>query len=288
MKRKIIFVLIFVLISVVGVVYIFVFRGSPDSIIAEIQQQTITREALKEQQKTDSCYGAYIKEEEALIKIINNLLEEEVLSSAFNICISQQEIVKKAELIDKTTRAPNILACVKKGFGKEKEHYMQLYVKPYIVNPSLHNAYAFSKTIHQSEFNSITAIKELLDRGLKKPEDFPEYKKWDIPKEWGAPEEVKKMNPDIAEYPFISKVIRKLNYGQMEKDIYDDTYAFIIARLLSQDDKKWYLDGVIITKKTFDPWFQEYVKKNIKIKIYDKELLNKIKSKYSNLWWNSQ
>jgi hypothetical protein len=38
-------------------------------------------------------------------------------------------------------------------------------------------------------------------------------------------------------------------------------------------------------KKNFVDWFKNYVKENVKIKIIDKELKEKFKNRYPDLWW---
>jgi len=90
---------------------------------------------------------------------------------------------------------------------------------------------------------------------------------------------------DTPEDPFISKVLSKLKKGKIFPDIVEDDYSFKIVRLIDEDKDNYYWDGVVIAKKNFDDWFKNYVKENVKVKIFDKELEKKFKTRYSDIWW---
>jgi len=246
------------------------------SLIAQINNQKITQKDLDYQIKVDSCYGLKNQAQEpALIEIINKFFEEQVLNSAFENKISDKELEKKAEWVDKNTKAPEILECVKKVFGEDRKKYLDFYIKPTLVNPRLHLEFSLSPRIHQREIEEIKAIKKDLDTG-KKLEDFSNYQKWEIPKDTDFPTD-----------PLVDKVIKNLKLGQVWLNIIKDDFSYKIVRLLEEDKEKYYLDGVIVQKMAFDPWFQDYVKRNIKIEILDQELLTGIKTNHPNLWWVS-
>ncbi len=252
-----------------------------------VQEQSITKEDIVLQQKTDSCYNAPTSESIALIEIINKMLEEEVLATAFKKRITQQEMESKSQWVNQNSKAPNILACVKKHFEKHQQRYLELYIKPTLVNPALHHSYNFSKSLHADKMQRCKEIKDSLDHKWKPLEAFKEYRKWEVPKKMAVPDELLKTQPELVEQelPFIKNVIRRLSPGKIFPDIYEDEYTFIIPRLLSEDKENWYMDGIVVPKRPFDEWFREQVKNNIVIHIKDKELMKKLKEEYSHVFW---
>ena len=284
-KTAIIIGLVLLILILSGL--LFLFKKETSIISAKINNQEITPKDLDYQIKTDDCYGNKNQSSElALIKIINQLLEKEVLIAAFKIKITTQELEEKSAWIDANTKAPEILDCVKKVFGQDKKSYLNLYIRPTLVNPRLHSEFALALTIHQEEADRISSLKSELSQG-KKLEDLSHYQKWEILKktDLSGVRALQEAGVELAPNPLIDKVIKNLKPGEIWADIIEDDYSFQIVRFLKEDQEKYYLDGIVIPKKSFDSWFQDYVKNNVKIEIFDQEILNKIKTQYPDIWW---
>ncbi|NTW34219.1 MAG: hypothetical protein HGB12_16645, partial [Bacteroidetes bacterium] len=142
----------------------------------------------------DQCYGNLKKAKEyALIKLINNVLEHEVLVSAFNILISYEDLKMQSDWSDKNTRAPAILNCVKQTFGFDTLSYLKIYIEPIISNKLLHIYFSQSKEINKNEIALIDSIMKELKTG-KKLEIFQEYKKEQLKKDQITPDAIKQYN----------------------------------------------------------------------------------------------
>lgn len=283
------FILIILAILILGAGLFFLIKYNNDDFIGKVANKKFYSDTLNFQIKIENCYGDdKITSEIAAIKTINQFLESAVLKSALNLEPSKNDLKEKSALINKDTRAPEILDCVKKVFGSDINSYLQLYVAPTLINPKLHNQFSISPKINEEEINKIKEIGDSVKQG-KKLEDFEEYRKFEIPKEIEIPPafQLSRLNLDnsTSSNPLIEKVLKNLKPGEIWPDIIEDENGFQIIRLLNEDENKYYVDGVSIPKKTFDPWFRDYVKNNVKIEIKDEQLLSQIRQDYPTLWW---
>mgnify|MGYP000936766789 CR=1 FL=1 len=252
--------------------------------IAAVGTESIDKKTIDYQIKVDKCYGSENQSEGvALIKIINNLLEKEVLLSAFDIKITEKDLEDKSGWVDTNTKAPDILKCVKEVFGNDRKNYLALYISPTVVNPTLYNNFYFSPEIHKEELNEIKEIKAKIDSG-QRLEDFPNYSSLEVPKEITLPDTLEPYQDQFKE-SVLSKVVKQLKPNQIWPEIIEDEYSYMIVRLLKEDENQYYLDGVTVAKKEFDPWFKDWVTRNIKIFVFDSQIAQDLKTNYSQIWW---
>jgi hypothetical protein len=239
----------------------------------KVNEKIITAHDIRLMQSADSCYGAYIDSVQALIKLINIELESEILHLCFNKPIKEDTLKQKSAWVDANTRAPNILNCVKAKYGKDTSAYLQWYILPTVVNPVLHKLYNFSKEIHRNVYQRMADIRDSLDKGLKRLEQFAEYKKWDIPKgknyEW---------------LPFVQEVVIPLKEKETYKGIYEDDYWLSIPRKVKETEENWYLDGITLDKEPFEKWFSQQVKEKVKIEWLNEKEKELIRQRYPE-WW---
>jgi hypothetical protein len=234
-----------------------------------------------------NCYkNENISKEEALAMLIRDKLELSVLKKKYNLEPEKSVLNEKAKWIDKNTRAPKILKCIKNTyFPFYKKYYLEDIVKPTLVNPKLHFSFSQDREIHKEE---IAKIEEIMKKVKNNPEilkSFKEYTKETTSKRKEEKIEIGGYSFDVPEDPFISKVLSKLKKGEIFSNIVEDDYSFKIVRLIDEDKENYYWDGVIVMKKNFEDWFKNYVKENVKIKILDKELKEKFKKRFPDLWW---
>jgi hypothetical protein len=234
-----------------------------------------------------NCYkNENISKEEALAMLIRDKLELSVLKKKYNLEPEKSVLIEKAKWIDKNTRAPEILKCTKNTyFPFYKKYYLEDIVKPTLINPKLHFLFSQDREIHKDE---IAKIEEIMKKVKNNPEilkSFKEYTKATTSKRKEEKIEIGGYSFDVPEDPFISKVLLKLKKGEIFSNVVEDDYSFKIVRLIDEDKENYYWDGVIIMKKNFEDWFKNYVRENVKIKIIDKELKEKFKNRYPDLWW---
>jgi hypothetical protein len=277
----------FVFISVLIFLTLF-FSIYYDEKVALINNINIYRkELLLFYQVQKNCYkNENISKEEVLAMLIRDKLEFSVLKKKYNLEHEKSILTEKAKWIDKNTRAPEILKCTKNTyFPFYKKYYLEDIVKPTLVNPKLHFTFSQDREIHKEE---IAKIEELMKKVKNNPEilkSFKEYTKATTSKRKEEKIEIGGYSFDVPEDPFISKVLLKLKKGEIFPDVVEDDYSFKIVRLIDEDKENYYWDGIIIMKKNFEDWFKNYVRENVKIKILDKELKEKFKNRYPDIWW---
>jgi len=81
---------------------------------ATIGKTVISKDDLRRKIAIESCYDNAITNDMAFAGIADMAIEKEVLAKAFTRTIADKEIAAYVEWMDKNTRAPAILDCVKK------------------------------------------------------------------------------------------------------------------------------------------------------------------------------
>jgi len=279
------FVLVIILFFL-GLLFFIFFKN--DEKIAAINDISIYRKELSlfsEVQK--NCYkNKKINEEEVLAMLISDKLESAVLKKKYNLEPDLYILTEKAKWIDKNTRDPKTLKCIENIYSPfYKNFYFEDIVKPTLINPKLHSLFSQDREIHKEEIMKIEEIKKRLKENPEILKELKEYQKATTSKTNKEKIDIGGYSFDTPEDPFISKVLSKLKKGKIFPDIVEDDYSFKIVRLIDEDKDNYYWDGVVIAKKNFDDWFKNYVKENVKVKIFDKELEKKFKTRYSDIWW---
>jgi len=245
------------------------------------------KEILLFKKVQENCYkNRSINEEEALAMLISNKLELAVLKKKYKLEPEKSLLIQKAKWIDKNTKDPKTLKCIKKiYFPFYKRYYLEDIVKPTLVNPKLHFSFSQDREIHKEE---IGQIEDIIKKVKNKPEllkNFKEYTKATTSKNREEKIEIGGYSFAVPEDPFVFNVLAKMKKGEIFQNIVEDDYSFKIVRLIDEDKEYYYWEGVVIMKKNFYDWFRNYVIENVKIKILDEELKEKFKKKYPDIWW---
>lgn len=250
--------------------------------IAKIGESEIKEKDILNYIKIKKCYGIDESKNKALIEIINNNLEQEVLYKEFGLKPKISDFKNEAERIDKSSKAPEIISCIKKSLN-DTENYFKLYISPLLINAKLHEKFSLSPSIHKEEINKINEYFNQIENGAKF-EKFTEYRRFNILKENDSTP-VSQENKIYFNNNLVENVIKNLKPDEIWPKIIEDDHSYQIIRLIKEDKTFYQIDGIIIPKKSSDPWFQNYVKNNIKILILDEKLSKEIKKDFPDLWW---
>ncbi len=275
-------------------------------IAATVGDSKISQKDIEYKMSIDQCYGSEASRETALLELIRDTLEKEVLKKAFFVYPEKDILEKKSKWIDENTKAPKILKCVKKIFENNHEKYLQLYVAPTLINPRLHSEFSKSKKIHNSETKKIQEIFNQI-KNDKDIASFKEYKEVQISevtttlpknleklKKYGI-NSIDKLPPDLKKSilakrdkdPLVEKILKNLKPGQIHPKIIEDDNSYKIIKFIKKQGDVYYCGVINIAKKNFDKWYQDFAKKNIKVKIRDSFLKKQIKNDHPNLYYLS-
>jgi hypothetical protein len=99
----------------------------------------VTEPELSDWRAAQSCYGpgAPASREAAFLRLIEAAIAEEAMRRHGAPALSEEDLARDAERIDRETSAPDVLACVKAGFGSRRERYLAVFVRPALVESRL-------------------------------------------------------------------------------------------------------------------------------------------------------
>ena len=284
-NQKIIFVLLIIIIFIV------LFYGNnlffkKDKIIANINNINIYEKDIVNAQKTEECYGGEkYSEEVTLIKLINVSLEKLVLNYFEDDFPSKEDILQKSDWVDENTKAPEILNCVKDVYSSSKDDYLFWYISPIIENNSLYQSFFASKEINKEEFDKIQLIKNRIERG-EKISEIEDYSIISINKKENVSDVLKEYDQyDKANF-LIEDILSNLSPEETWPEIIEQEYSYNIYELKEETESSFIVGVISVLKKDFDVWFKDYVKSNVKIKIFEESLSQKIINDHKDVWWS--
>lgn len=288
MKKKL-FVLSLALVLIIGAGYIYIASASKE--VLRIGREVISRKELALKLAADNCYMDEKNYDEvpSLMSLINYNFEKEVLRSYYKASISRIDLEEKSEWVDQNTKAPDILACVKKAYGSETNFYIKNFIALAPVNQKLHDLFQNDPVIHKVEFEKISEIKSRINKeNFSKQEGYREV----IVDSSANPGESKELDPKaplihsfLLEDQALEDKIKQMKPGEIWSDIIQEKYGYLIVRMLRRAGDKFTYGLVSVQKKSFDDWFRNYIKDNISVEFFDSEIEEKIREVYPDLWW---
>lgn len=256
-----------------------------ERVIAKVGDVEITEEDLLLRKTVyEKCYKNPSKDgAEVLAELIRDALELAVLEDAFGVSPPEDALRRKARWIDRNTKDPKTLGCIKSVYRGRRAAYLRNVVRPTLVNPKLHGLFSRDTLIHKSERKSIAKI---LMKIIESPESLSAsagYDTFRVLRVRGG--KVLRHGLEFRQDPIIDSVLARLKPGQVWRNVVEDDYSYRVVRLLWFDDTSYTYDGVVVKKKDFDEWFREYATSHVEIEIYDTLLRREFVRRYPDLWW---
>jgi hypothetical protein len=262
--------------------------------VAQVGRAEITGTDIDRRFGVEKAYGNKTADRgTALASLINDSLESEV-AAVHGAGPTNEEIATFRKYVDENSRSPELLAKVKKVFGKDGRAYERLYLAPRIANRKLHYFYSRDPLIHQAERAKIEkaygmaasgrALKDVAaELGLEYRDLSPKGEdKQDVPPAFARHFTAEEWKPDDPLLP----IVEKLTNGQLYNNIIEDDLGYQVFRLLEKGKEKgrYSAEAVFAGKRPFDEWFREEAAK-VKIAITDAAMKKKVRSANPELWW---
>jgi hypothetical protein len=245
--------------------------SSSDELL-RVGDETITDADVRFARSSKVCYGDTSSTKESLVaKLVSDLMEHEVLRSAFNNTPPDSILHAKAEVIQQTTRDSVVLGCIL-SIG-DMPRYHRFVVRPTLVNGRLRARYSSDSAIHASARDT---IQQIFDRLREDPANFL-HQKLDTLRIPRASE--------LDHDPFVENVVSKLELGSLWPQIVETDTDYRIVMLHGRSDSLYQVLAIRTMKQTFDTWFREYVKQRVPITVADKSLEATMRKRYPTLWW---
>jgi hypothetical protein len=257
--------------------------------VATIGAGHINRLDLDRRLAIEHAYGGALTREAALVSLVNDAIEREIARS-LGLLPDSTELLAFSRHADETSKAPEILAMVKRVFDKDSSTYLRLYLSPRLVNVKLHQFFLYDTALHAAQRRAIEYAYLLVAKGMS----FTQAAEWSdlqyridtLRAGNGA------LPPELARYaegdslprdPY-RELVSKLEAGKLFGSIVDIDNDYRLLRLMSRDDSVQVIEVIAAAKGEFDEWFRSEGEK-IPIDISDGKLRRSIIQTYPQLWW---
>ncbi|MFA6316474.1 MAG: STT3 domain-containing protein [Elusimicrobiota bacterium] len=233
-------------------------------------EEPITEEDLADSMAVESCYGpdAISSRRAGFIRMLETGLIEAVLAREGGIRIAAKEFEAEERRVDLETKAPDILACIKKrfsfekgrGFGSEqgRKRYWRVYLRKHMANSRFHKFVNYSPKVQKGAYG----LRDRLLPKVRTSGPFPamavesgvEYSSHtyslEEPKgEGGTAGRASAMPWSPFEKLFIEENLKDLAPGKAKPSAIDSDGEVRFARLLSVRQGTYEFEQLQIAKK---------------------------------------
>ncbi len=259
-------------------------REGTSPIVAVIGEKgRVTEQDLADFAAAESCYGpeALNSRKAGFMRMLETAIMEEVMRREAGIELTKADYEKESRRIDRETRAPEILECVKKYFGADgRGRYERVFLRKNMIAGPFHRflqfdpkvqkqAYSFrgqvlAKARQGESFADLAAeLKISYSTRTYTLEEPKEDKNGLIKEEISAPSPALRWSP--FEKQFIEDHLKALAPGQMKPEPIDSADIQFL-RLLSNADGKYRFESLQISKKNIRDYLQSIPKLRCGIK----------------------
>lgn len=81
-------------------------------------------------------------------RVVRQMSEERVLQQTFGMTVTPALLAKEFDRVEKTTRAPEQWAAIKKALGNDRQRIEEAFCRPLLVEQALRARFAFDRKIH--------------------------------------------------------------------------------------------------------------------------------------------
>ncbi len=261
--------------------------------VMQINSVKITEQDIAFKQSVDSCYSYApdsVGPKEDRIKALVQLAEAgfyEAVARKYDVVVTDEMLNCKRRLVDKNTKAPGILYCIKSIFKGNQEEYDKIVLKPILLNQLLH-AKVSRDTLIQEERRA--KISKLFSQIKDTPHSFQQIAKGENCFRRVNYRKGNEVSPLITRYkdlakaePKMEKILQKLKPGVIYPQIVESDHSYQVIQLVEENDTTYVYNAALVEKVAFGPWFKQEVA-GLEIKIREKEL-TQLRQIYPSLWW---
>ncbi|TPW20817.1 MAG: hypothetical protein FD126_1305 [Elusimicrobia bacterium] len=219
------------------------------------------------------CYGegALTSRRAAFMRLTEAALADAAMRSYGGPDITDADVAKDADRIDKETQAPDILACIKSSLGPE---YRRVFVRPSYTESRLRLFLMKDAKVQAGERKKVTDAaaqakgKGGLEAAAKALGLHYSSATFSLTPSTSG------FRPDLppAEYQaeFIKKNLEPLQAGAFSPEPIETDYTFQTVRLLRHDEKGWLFETAVARKLGQEEWFKSLPR--FKLEIRDSDL----------------
>lgn len=246
---------------------------------ASVGGGVVSETDITDWQAAQGCYGedAITSRKAGFMRMYEASILEEVLNNTAKRPVKTEEYDAEVARIDRETRAPDILACIKKYFGGDGPRYRRVFIRPILVQRDIREFVRNSAAVQQKAYTLRDGVLE----DIAKKKTFKAIgaargvaystSAYSVEEDTSVPmaqEPWRRWSP--FEAAFINEHLKDLKPGQVKAAPIEDDAAIKFVRLISVTGKKYYFETLSLQKLTTE----EYLKliPRLPARINDKEL----------------
>ena len=248
---------------------------------AAVGNGVVSKRDIADWRAAQACYGpdAITSRRAGFMRMFETALLEEVLNGPAARPIKREEYAGEVSRIDAETRAPEILACIKKYFGDDTARYERVFVRPLLAQRFIREyvrtspevqagAYALRDGISSDVVKGAAFRDIAVARGVKYSTAVYALEAPAAPVAPAAGlEPWARWSPFQA--AFIEEHLQALKPGQAKEPIEDEANIRFV-RLLSVTGKKYYFESLTVPKLSTEAYLK--TSPGIPCRINDREL----------------
>lgn len=222
----------------------------------------VTEGGLADWQAAQACYGegAPASRNAGIVRLLETAIVEKALGRAGTARISKRQLAEEAARIDRETRAPEILSCMKKGL--QGKRYLEAFVRPILVEARLRS------------FLQQDGPRRKVEAAIRKARQEPLEK---AAREFGLTysRAAYSLAGSEEEKRFIEANLRALKPGALGKEPIESESDFKAVRLLKKEGERWAVETAYAPKLDQAEWLKSVPK--MKLEILDEGLRGWVK-----------
>lgn len=247
--------------------------------LAAVGRGAVTETDLADWQAAQACYGpgAIVSRKAGFLRLLEAAILDETLTRVALRPITREEYAVETARIDAETRAPEILACIKKYFGGGAARYERVFVRPILAQRFIREHVKSDPKVQAAAYGLRDKISKEAADGVPFPaiRTAPEVKyasaAYSLEPGTAAPaagEPWSRWSP--FQTAFIEEHLSALKPGEAEPNPVEDELSIKFVRLLGVEGGSYYFETLTVPKISTE----EYLKRGPKIpcRINDREL----------------
>lgn len=246
---------------------------------ASVGNGVVSGQDIADWQAAQGCYGedAITSRKAGFMRMYEAAILEEVLNGPAKRPIRTEEYDAEAARIDRETRAPDILACIKKYFGGDGPRYRRVFIRPILAQRGIREFVKNSPEVQARAYSlrdgilkDIARKKAFRDIGADRGVAYS-TSTYAIEEDTAAPaalEPWRRWSP--FEAAFITEHLKDLRPGEAKAKPLEDDAAIRFVRLIGVDGTKYYFETLSLPKITTEDYLK--LTPRLPARINDKEL----------------
>ncbi len=246
---------------------------------ASVGNGVVSEQDIADWQAAQGCYGedAITSRKAGFMRMYEAAILEEVLNGQAKRPVKAEEYDAEVARIDRETRAPDILACIKKYFGGDGPRYRRVFIRPILVQRGIREFVKNSAAVQAKAY----ALRDGILKDMAKKKSFRDIgadrgvtystSAYAVQEDTAAPaalEPWKRWSP--FEAAFINEHLKDLKPGEAAARPIEDDAGLRFVRLISVAGITYYFETLSLPKITTEDYLKLIPK--LPARINDKEL----------------